>query len=394
MRPHLHRPRREDEPGAPPPAAAGADALDCGVVVCDASGQLVVVNPHARRLLGDDGRATGPDGPLQRALRGEPAGRVRLEVVADDATTLLEASAEAVTGTDGAVLGAVMVVTDVTGRAEAARREFESVVVGNLAEAVVVVRARDGSILYANATTERVFGHRADDLVGRHASCLSVTGREPPGRRAGEIVAAVAAGQVWTGDVEGRRSDGMRIWTTLRVSGFEHPVHGPVWICVHAEAAPRMAAEDAAREAEARFRAVFENVPVALVLIGRDMRILEGNDAAAALTGLAAEELAGRSLADVTHPDDVGYDGRLLARLFAGEIREFTVEQRIATRNGRYAAMSLTTMAVGDAGRPACAMVTLQALRGREARWQPLRADQGGLAPGNLPPIGNRCADG
>jgi two-component system, chemotaxis family, CheB/CheR fusion protein len=266
------------------------------------------------------------------------------------------------------VIGAVMVLTDVTGRADAARREFESVVVGNLAEAVVVVRARDGSILYANATTERVFGHRADELVGRHASCLSVTGREPPGRRAAEIVAAVAAGQVWTGDVEGVRSDGMRLWTTMRVSGFDHPVHGAVWICVHAEAAPRMAAEEAAREAETRFRAVFENVPVAMVLIGRDLRILEGNAAAAALTGLASEELAGRSLADVTHPDDVGRDGGLAARLFAGEIPEFAVEQRIATRNGRYAAMSVTTTAVGEAGRPAWAMVTLQALRRPRAR--------------------------
>jgi two-component system CheB/CheR fusion protein len=293
---------------------------------------------------------------------------VRLEVVAASATTVLEASAEAVTGTDGAVIGAVMVLTDVTGRADAARREFESVVVGNLAEAVVVVRARDGSILYANATTERVFGHRADELVGRHASCLSVTGREPPGRRAAEIVAAVAAGQVWTGDVEGVRSDGMRLWTTMRVSGFDHPVHGAVWICVHAEAAPRMAAEEAAREAETRFRAVFENVPVAMVLIGRDLRILEGNAAAAALTGLASEELAGRSLADVTHPEDVGRDGGLAARLFAGEIPEFSVEQRIATRNGRYAAMSVTTTAVGDAGRPAWAMVTLQALRRPRAR--------------------------
>jgi PAS domain S-box-containing protein len=199
-----------------------------------------------------------------------------------------------------------------------------------------------------------------------------VTSRDPPGRRAAEIIAAVAAGQVWTGDVEGRRRDGMHIWTTLRVSGFEHPVHGPVWICVHAEAAPRMAAEEAAREAETRFRAVFENVPVAMVLIGRDLRILEGNEAAAALTGLASEELAGLSLADVTHPDDVGRDGGLAARLFAGEIREFAVEQRIATRGGRYAAMSVRTTAVGDAGRPPCAMATLQTLRrprAREARW-------------------------
>jgi PAS domain S-box-containing protein len=127
-----------------------------------------------------------------------------------------------------------------------------------------------------------------------------------------------------------------------------------------------MAAEEAAREAETRFRAVFDNVPVAMVLMGRDLRILDANPAASALTGLPREELASGSLADVTHPDDVGRAAGRTAELFAGEVREFSVEQRIATRGGRYAAMSVTTTAVGDAGRPACAMATLQALRAAE----------------------------
>jgi PAS domain S-box-containing protein len=259
-----------------------------------------------------------------------------------------------------------------TDRAAAARRDFESAVVAHLAEAVVVIRVRDGGILYANATTERVFGHRAEDLVGRHASCLSVASDEPPGRRTGDIAAAVAAGQVWTGDVEGRRRDGTRIWTSLRVSGFEHPVHGPVWICVHAEAAPRLAAEEAARDAEARFRAVFESSPVAMVLIGRDLCILAANPAATGLTGLEPEELAGRSLAALMHPDDVALDAGLAARLFAGEIREYAVEQRIATRAGRYVAATVMTRAVGAPGRPAYALATLRALnrpRARAARW-------------------------
>jgi PAS domain S-box-containing protein len=264
-----------------------------------------------------------------------------------------------------------VVTSDATERASAARRDFEAAVVANLAEAVIVVRARDGSILYANATTELVFGHPAEELVGRHASCLSVTGDEPPGRRTSEIAAAVAAGQVWTGDIQGRRRDGTRIWTSVRVSGFEHPVHGPVWICVHAEAAPRRAAEEAAGDAEARFRAVFENAPVAMVLLGRDLCVLDANPAATALTGIGREELTGRSLADVTHPDDVGSDACLAARLFAGEIAEYSVEQRIATGGGRYAAASITACAVGAGGRPVYALVTLEALnrpRGHAAR--------------------------
>jgi len=284
-------------------------------------------------------RLIGPEGPLGRALRGAHG-------------------AEPVTGSHGAVT----VVDGATGRAATARQQFESEVVGSLAAAVVVVGADDGCIVYANTTAERLFGYRANELEGQHASCLSVASDEPPGRRSAEIAAAVAVGQVWTGDVQGRRSDGTRIWTTLRVSGLEHPAHGPVWVCVHAEAAPRLAAEEAAREAEMRFRAVFDSVFVAMVLIGRDLCILDANRAASTLTGLSREELTGQSLADVTHPDDVGPDAGLAARLFAGEIGEYVAEQRIATGRGRYVATAVTVTAVGAAERPAYALATLQTI--------------------------------
>lgn len=375
MRPRLPRARREREPDAAPRAAAeGSGSPECGVVTCDPDGRIVAVNRHARLLLGDAERAaTGADGPLGRALRGEEhVSGVHLEVAAGAGTVVLEASVERVTGADGAVLGAVMVLTDVTGRAAAARREFESAVVGRLAEAVVVIRARDGCILYANATTERVFGHGAEKLVGRHASCLSVTSDEPPGRRASQIAAAVAAGQVWTGDVEGRRADGTRIWTSLRVSGLDHAVHGALWICVHAEAAPRLAAEEAAREAETRFRAVFEIVPVAMVLMGRDLRILDANRAAATLTGVPREELAGRSLAELMDPADAGRDAGLAARLFAGDIDVHRSEQRIVTPHGRRVPVAVTTTVVSDGGRAAYALAMLEtftAPTGRGARW-------------------------
>jgi PAS domain S-box-containing protein len=346
--------------------------VQLGIVACDAEGELVLVNGAARRLLGAElRRATGRDGPLRRALRGERVERTCLEGTAGDAS-VVEARAEAVVDADGRLTGAVMVLSDVTARAEQARREFESAVADNLAEAVVVVRARDGGILYANATCERVFGHRPIELTGRHASCLSAGSEHVPGHRAREIAAAVAAGQVWTGDVEGRRKDGTRVWTSLHVSGLEHAVHGTIWICVHTAAAPRLAAEDAARAAETRFRAVFDNAPVPMLLIGRDFRVVDANPAAARLTGFAPEELDGRYLADLTHPDDIASGARLAARLFAGEVPDYRVEQRLVTRRGRFVRVALTVTAVRDGGRTGYAMATMERLsapRARAARW-------------------------
>jgi PAS domain S-box-containing protein len=249
--------------------------------------------------------------------------------------------------------------------------DLESAVAVHLGEAVVVVRPRDGSILYANAICERFFGHRPADLTGRHASCLSAASEGTPGRRVGEIAAAVAARQIWTGDVECRRSDGSRVWTSVRISGLEHPVHGPVWVCVHSEAAPRLAAEEAARAAEARFRAVFDNAAATMLLIGRDYRVVDANGAAARLTGSTREELEGLSLADLVHPDDIAHGAQLAARLFAGVLREYRVEQRIATRRGTCLRVEATTIAVGDTGHPSYALMTLERIRRPTAREAP-----------------------
>jgi PAS domain S-box-containing protein len=264
-----------------------------------------------------------------------------------------------------------MPVREDTTPAAAVRNGFESAVAAHLAEAVVVVRPRDGSILYANAICERVFGHRPADLTGRHASCLSAASEGTPGRRVGEIAAAVAAKRIWTGDVECRRSDGSRVWTSVRVSGLDHPVHGPVWVCVHSEAAPRLAAEEAARAAEARFRAVFDNAGATMLLIGRDYRVVDANRAAARLTGLGPEELEGLSLGDLLHPDDVAHGAQLATRLFAGELREYRVEQRIATRRGTCLPVGVTTIPVGDTGHPSYALMTLERIRRPTAREAP-----------------------
>src|SRR4051794_12124260 len=81
--------RREREPDAAPRAAAeGSGSPECGVVTCDPDGRIVAVNRHARLLLGDAERAaTGADGPLGRALRGEEhVSGVRLEVAAGAGT--------------------------------------------------------------------------------------------------------------------------------------------------------------------------------------------------------------------------------------------------------------------------------------------------------------------
>jgi PAS domain S-box-containing protein len=235
--------------------------------------------------------------------------------------------------------------------------------VARLAEAVVVIRARDGRIVYANEAAGGLFGHARSDLVGRHASTLDAPAGERPGQRLREILAALRSDGVWTCDVRARRADGSLVWCAVRVSGLEHSEHGSVWVAVYAAAGERVAAEDARRDAEARFRALFEAGPVPIALIGPDLAVLDVNDLACALTGFTRGELVGRSLAHITHPGDIAVDADLCRRLFSGEMPSFRVEKRLVTKHGYALPVAVTTTAVPGADeRPACAIAAIEDL--------------------------------
>jgi PAS domain S-box-containing protein len=248
---------------------------------------------------------------------------------------------------------------------------LETAVLAHLADTVIVVRAKDGSIVYANAAAERFFGHRPSGLVGRHVSCLAAV-TDAPARRAREIAAAVADGGVWAGDVEAVRKDGTRFWSSMRVSGLEDPEHGSLWIAVHSASGKRLAAERGRRDAETRFRTVFDSGPTPMVLVGPDLCVLDANPVACALTGFARDELVGRSLAHVTHPDDVAVGAEPARRLFAGTLREYRAEKRLVTRDGETVAVALTTTAVPDAdGRAAYAIVMVDVVNAATAPATP-----------------------
>ena len=60
----------------------------------------------------------------------------------------------------------------------------------------------------------------------------------------------------------------------------------------------------ALRDSEERFRLAFEHAPVGMALVATDERLLQVNKALGRMLGRSREELLGRTVADITHPDD------------------------------------------------------------------------------------------
>jgi PAS domain S-box-containing protein len=205
-----------------------------------------------------------------------------------------------------------------------------------LAPDPTLVLDRDGTVRGANQLAAEMLGYeRGADLAGLPTERLL---------------------RCSDGEGMARRRDG----SELRVETSTARRDDIVVVSVR-DATERHRRESRLREVGQRFRRVFEHWPVGMGLVGEDFRLIEVNAAFCRLTGYAAEELRGRTFAEITHPDDVDTDIRLARRLFAGELPGYSVDKRYVCKDGGIVWVELTASVIRDEdGRPLRAMGLVQ----------------------------------
>jgi len=95
----------------------------------------------------------------------------------------------------------------------------------------------------------------------------------------------------------------------------------------------RKQAEDAVRESEERLRALVEQAIVGMVRCDLEGRLTFANEKFCRMLGYDPSELIGKTIADITHPDDIAQNMRLFRRLAANG-KPFEVEKRYICKDG------------------------------------------------------------
>ena len=179
----------------------------------------------------------------------------------------------------------------------------------------------DGIIESWNAGAERLFGYRADEVIGR-----SVTMLIPRHERAGvpKILAQVAAGE-WVQDREATRITklGRRVNVTVTIS----PIRDASGIVTGVSALVRDVTARKLAEAElqrttAHLRAVLSALPVAVWAVDRSEKVTLSEGRLLEKLGLQPGQAVGRSIRDFEHPS--GVETRRDA--FLGRFRTWSTE--------------------------------------------------------------------
>jgi two-component system, sensor histidine kinase and response regulator len=209
-----------------------------------------------------------------------------------------------------------------------------------------------GAIRTINPAAERLFGHAQDEVVGQNVRILMPSPyREEHDGYLSRFISTGERRIIGIGrEVVGRRKDGTTFPMDLSVAAARVG-NERIFVGMIRDITERKRAEQALRESEERFRGTFENVAVGIAHEDLDGRFLRVNKTFCETLGYPPDELLGKTMREVTHPDDLVADLAKFATLARGESTSYNMEKRFLRKDGTSVWVHMTVSLQFDTAR-------------------------------------------
>lgn len=142
--------------------------------------------------------------------------------------------------------------------------------------------------------------------------------------------------QVWLGEGDERRPSGLQVRTVIDLTATSTAAagQGPGAGDAFSVLDPSLVQVTEALElSNRRFQALMDTGPLGMAVLDHEARVVRANAQLVQALDREVDELVGRTLAQLAHPDDATVDAEPLAELLAGRIASFERERRFIRRD-------------------------------------------------------------
>ncbi len=233
------------------------------------------------------------------------------------------------------------IITEVTERQQAQKALQESeerfrAVFEGAPDAIFLADAETGEILDANWAASQLLLKPREELIGLHQSQL-----HPPSMDNISIAEFTKHSQLTQETQKIARLE----YVVLRSDGAEIPVEilahrihiqgKPVLQGIFRDISERKQAEEKLRLSEERFRKIFEEGPIGMVIADLELRLTQVNAAFCKMLGYTEQELIGTLVADISYPEEMSKNRKLLQQALTGETLFYQMEKRYIRKDGQ-----------------------------------------------------------
>jgi len=216
----------------------------------------------------------------------------------------------------------------------------------------VMLMDSQGNFRFVNKTFEETFGYTSEEVLGNPAGMLSpgVSRAQPDAREVMEETIQ----EGWRGVVKRVKKSGEELDVDLTVTPVRNQEGDAMGVIVVAQdITERKRAEEALREAEDRYRLIFENASDAIITFSLDNKIISMNPEAEKMTGYSQKELVGQLATVYLTPASAQLVEDAMRRWQAGERQPRTLECEGVRKDGVIVPFEGRTQFIRDeAGTP------------------------------------------
>jgi PAS domain S-box-containing protein len=228
----------------------------------------------------------------------------------------------------------VAMVEDITDKKKAEEARCRHAAVIESSDDAIASATLDGMIVSWNTGAQKIYGYTEAEAAGKPINMLVPP--ELPEEENKILETLKSGGRIQHFETVRVTKTGKRINVSLTISPIKDSTGRTVGISgIARDITERKLAEEALRESEEKFRSVFRDAGVGMVIVSPEGRFLAVNGAFCDCLGYTQEELLARTVESVTFPEDRPAFSHKLGEAITKGIGLWRFEKRCLHKSGR-----------------------------------------------------------